>query len=260
MKTVARIAITLLALIGACGPVSAAERLVASLSSHQVFINSSFSGTDIVLFGSVERDGTTPQRRGGYDLVVTVTGPREAVVTRRKGRVFGIWVNVESHTFVNVPSYLAVLSTKPLAEIANADTLRRLEIGLRRTFLPLQVNPNVDDVGRDAPFRLALLELRERSKLFVEQASGVTFLTPTLFRTTIPLPDEVSVGNYEVDLKLFAGGELIARGNSAFEVVKVGFEQFVAHSAHNHGVLYGLATVLIALMAGWFASVVFRKD
>ena len=54
----------------------------------------------------------------------------------------------------------------------------------------------------------------------------VTFLTPTLFRTTIPLPAEVPIGNYDVDLKLFADGAMIARTTSAFEIVKVGFEQF----------------------------------
>ncbi len=32
----------------------------------------------------------------GYDLVVTVTGPQQTVVTRRKERVLGIWVNVDS--------------------------------------------------------------------------------------------------------------------------------------------------------------------
>jgi hypothetical protein len=28
----------------------------------------------------------------------------------------------------------------------------------------------------------------------------------------------------------------------------------------DHGLLYGLATALMALLTGWFASVVFRKD
>ena len=43
-------------------------------------------------------------------------------------------------------------------------------------------------------------------------------------------------------------------------MVKTGFEQFVANAARDHGLLYGLATALMALLTGWFASVVFRKD
>ncbi len=53
---------------------------------------------------------------------------------------------------------------------------------------------------------------------------------------------------------------MIARTTSAFEIVKVGFERFVASSAHDHGVSYGLVTAAMALMTGWLASIVFRRD
>src|SRR5262249_3952867 len=66
----------MLALLVAPTPV-AAERLVTSLSNHQVSIASNFTGTEVVLFGSVERDAANVPRRSGYDIVVTVLGPRE---------------------------------------------------------------------------------------------------------------------------------------------------------------------------------------
>ena len=68
------------------------------------------------------------------------------------------------------------------------------------------------------------------------------------------------IGEYEVDVKLFAGGSLIAHTDSAFEIVKVGFEQFVVNAARDHGVLYGLALAMMALVTGWIASVAFRRD
>ena len=64
------------------------------------------------------------------------------------------------------------------------------------------------------------------------------------------------VGNYEVDVRLFADGAMIARAPSAFEVYKAGFEQYVAIAARNHGFLYGLATAMMALATGWLASVI----
>jgi uncharacterized protein (TIGR02186 family) len=88
----------------------------------------------------------------------------------------------------------------------------------------------------------------------------VTFLTPTLFRTGIPLPAEVPIGTYTIGIKLLAGGALIAKTDTAFEIVKVGFEQFVATAAKQHGLVYGVATALMALTAGWMASIVFRRD
>jgi uncharacterized protein (TIGR02186 family) len=88
----------------------------------------------------------------------------------------------------------------------------------------------------------------------------VTFLTPTVFRAAIPVPSDVPVGNYVVDVKVFADGVLIARTNSALEVSKAGFEQYVADAARDYGLLYGLLTALMALVTGWIASVVFRRD
>ncbi len=258
MRWAAR-ALLVLAVLTAGAP-ARAERLVSSLSSYRVLITSSFTGTELILFGTVEADQGSAPRRGGYDLVVTVSGPRENLVVRRKERVFGIWVNVESRTFVGVPSYLATLSTKPVEEITNIETLRRLQIGLRRTLLPQQIGPDTADVVRDDPFRIAFLRLKQARNLYYEIPNAVTFRTPILYRASIPVPAEIPVGNYDVDLKLFADGNLITRGSDAFEIVKFGFEQVVASAAVGHGLLYGLCTAMIALMTGWFASVVFRRD
>jgi uncharacterized protein (TIGR02186 family) len=234
--------------------------MVTSLSSHQVLIASNFTGTDVVLFGSVERDAATVQRRSGYDIVVTVVGPRQTVVVRVKRRVLGIWANVDSREFVDAPSYLAVLASNPVLSIATAETLRRLQVGLQNFALPQRIGGKVANILGDDPFRAALIRLKDEGDLYLEEPNGVTFLTPTLFRTSIPLPAEAPIGNYEVDVKLFADGAMIARTASALEVVKVGFEQFVANAAREWGLLYGLATAMMALLTGWFASVVFRRD
>jgi uncharacterized protein (TIGR02186 family) len=55
-------------------------------------------------------------------------------------------------------------------------------------------------------------------------------------------------------------GALVTRAETAFEIVKVGFEQFVATTARQNGFVYGLVTAAMALMTGWMASIVFRKD
>ena len=256
-----RIACTLLFALIACGArPAAAERLVVSLSNHRVQITSSFAGEDLVLFGTVEPDSGTTALRKSYDLVVTVTGPRETFRTRRKERVAGIWVNVDSREFVRVPSYLAILSNRPVGEIANAETMRRLQIGLDNFLLPQRIGPDIADTVRDDPYRVAFVRLESEQGLYRESPTAVTFLTPAVFRAAIPLPADVPTGSYAIDVKLFSGGALVARTNSALEVIKAGFEQYVADAARDHGLLYGIATALIALFTGWFASVVFRRD
>jgi uncharacterized protein (TIGR02186 family) len=237
-----------------------AERLIASVSNHRVTITPDYSGDDLVLFGSIERDADTPANRGAYDLVVTVSGPRMTMVTRRKEKKLGIWVNADSREFINVPAYLAVFANRPINTFASAEIQRRQQLGLNNFILTQRVAGDFADVVPGDPFRTAFIRLRAQHGLYREGSNDVTFLTPTLFRAGIRLPPEVPTGTYDIDIKLFSQGALITRTETAFEIVKVGFEQFVAETARRNGLLYGLATALMAMMTGWLASVIFRKD
>ena len=248
-----------LALAANAWPVRA-ERLIASVSNHRVTVTPNYSGEELVLFGSVEKDAATPASRGNYDLVVTVTGPRADMVTRRKARKFGIWINTDYRDFVQVPTYLAVFANRPFDAIASSEVGRRQQLGLHNVLLTQRVGTDYADVVQSDPFRSAFLRLQSAHGLYREDTSAVTFLTPTLFRTGIPLPAQVPIGTYDVEIKLFSEGALLTHTETAFEIVKVGFEQFVASSARQNGFVYGLITAAMALMTGWMASIVFRKD
>jgi uncharacterized protein (TIGR02186 family) len=249
-------------LLGMAGVVSAAraERLIVSVSNHRVTVTPNYSGEELVLFGSVEKDASTPASRDSYDLVVTVRGPLADMVTRRKERKLGIWVNTDYRDFLQVPTYLAIFSNRPFDAIASSEVQRRQQLGLNNVLLMQRVGPDYADVVPNDSFRRAFVRLRAERGLYREETSAVTFLTPTLFRTGIPLPAEVPIGTYDIDIKLFSDGALVTQTKTSFEIVKVGFEQFVATSARQNGFIYGLVTAFMALMSGWMASIVFRKD
>lgn len=252
--------LTALAVAGFTVAPAFAERLVVSLSTHRVTIAANFVGEDLVLFGTIEPDPAGQQLRAIYDLVVTVAGPKKDFRTRRKERVLGIWVNVDAREFVRVPSYLAVLSNRPAKEIAGPDVARRLQLGLDNYILTQRIGPDFADTVRDDPFRTAFIKLEQEHGMYYEKPTSVTYLTPTVFRATIPLPSNAPIGTYNVDVKLLGGGELLTRTTTALEITKVGIEQFVADAARDYGFFYGLATAFLALLTGWFASVVFRRD
>jgi uncharacterized protein (TIGR02186 family) len=248
------------ALLSITVPTARAERLIASVSNHRVTVTPNYSGEELVLFGSIEKDSSTPAGRTNYDLVVTVSGPRSDMVARRKERRFGIWINNDSREFLQVPAYLALFANRPFDDIASAEIERRQQLGLNNVLLTQRVGPDYADVVPDDAFRKAFVRLQTRRGLYREDTSAITFLTPTLFRTGIPLPGQVPIGTYDVEIKLFSNGALVTKSDTAFEIVKVGFEQFVASSANQNGLLYGLVTAAMAMMTGWLASVVFRKD
>src|SRR5438874_10336568 len=131
------------------GHAARAEHLIVSVSNHRVTVTPNYSGEELVLFGAIERDANTPVSRGSYDIVVTVAGPHTTMVTRRKARIFGIWVNADSREFLNVPSYLAVFSNQPLYAIAAPEILRRQQLGIDNVILTQRVGSDFADVVAD---------------------------------------------------------------------------------------------------------------
>ena len=249
-----RVALALgLALLCVAAP-AGAETLVSSLSTSRVAVTPNYAGAAVVAFGAIERDGQSVPRGSSYDIVVTVLGPREPLVVRQKERLGPIWINQEQESFPAMPAFIGVFASRPISEVTTEPLRRRFKVGVQAI---------VDAPERGAipaPFREALLRLRRQERLFVENDRGVTFLTPSIFRAPIPLPATAPPGNYEVEIVLFADGVVLARTQTNFELVKTGIEARLADFARDHGALYGLATAGIALLFGWLASVIFRRD
>lgn len=249
-----------LALAFALGVASSAraETLVTTLSSNQVLINSTYTGEDIVVFGAIERDARTIARSGPYDVVVTVRGPRRDFTVREREKLGFIWINRTQRHFNDVPGYLAVLSSRPLTMVATLPLRQRMRLSIDAMLTPDNLSSSM--VVSESRFRAALRRLEERAGRFIENDRGVTFLTPTLFRARIPVPATAPTGQYEVEVQVFADEIPLTRMTDNFEVLKTGFEQRMAIAAREHKFLYGFATGGLALLFGWLASVLFRRD
>lgn len=235
-----------------------AESLLASLSTHRVQITSNYTGAQLAAFAVIERDQRTVARGGGYDAIITVRGPKENVVVQEKRQTFGVWVSGRQRYLSGMPSFLSVMTSRPLQEIMDPDRARRLNFGLLPVVAASQT-PR-DDSGRAAEFRASLVRLRYESGLYSEKERGVTFLNPTVFQAPITLPAAAPIGNYEVEIALLADGVPLARETTNFEVVKAGFEQIIADAARQRPWSYGVFAVGLSLLFGWLASVAFRKD
>ena len=96
----------------------AKESVQADVSARTVAVTSSFSGTEIVIFGAVDNSQQPSAESGYYDIVIVVEGVPGRQVVRRKSNVAGLWLNTSSATFDLVPSYYAIASTRPIDEIA----------------------------------------------------------------------------------------------------------------------------------------------
>lgn len=233
--------------LGAGAPAGAQPPLLTDMSVHRISITSSFTGTELLLFGTVEEAG---------DIIVVARGPEPPVVVRKKERVAGIWVNGEAVTFDRVPGYYAVAASRDIREIASPLLLSRLEIGAEN----LRFEPR-GDIGEEAAaeYKKAVIRERLRKRLYSEEVGNVRFLGKRLFHTRLKFPAVVPVGPYTVHVYLVRDQEVVAAQSSPLFVNKSGMERAIYDFAHAQPFLYGVTAIALALVAGWLASVIFRK-
>jgi uncharacterized protein (TIGR02186 family) len=231
----------------AAAPAAGAAELVVDLARHLVAITTGFTGSDVLLFGAIDADG---------DVVVTVRGPENTELVRRKGRFFGIWMNERELAFKNVPAYYAVASNKPLADILTQRVMGRHQIGVDQLRLP---GPTGGDRGEIEEFRNALIRSKQRAGLYTQEPGRILFLGNRLFRTDLWFPANAPVGRYVVQVYLIHDGDVVSAEITPLIVSKVGFEAGVYNFAQRYSLAYGVLAILIAAGAGWAASAIFRK-
>jgi uncharacterized protein (TIGR02186 family) len=254
-----RLLLALLAALAMAGP-AWAEKLTVALSTPSIQINSNFTGTNVTIFGVIERDSGTIARAAPYEVAALILGPPETVVARRKDRFLGVWVNGASETLVSAPTFYSLATSAGIDEAAlSAPGFRNLQIGFENIAFNYAGRLESNDPGA-AEFREAFLRLKGESNLFAESFGGVTFIGDSVFRTSVRIPANVPVGRYRAIVYLFSDGALLAQAEDTITVSKIGFEQYMFETAHTRSALYGLGCVALALFTGWLAGVVFRRD
>ncbi len=234
------------------------EKIQIGLSTDRISITADFQGADLTIFGALENVDPQLSRQGRYDVIVVLEGPARTVVVRRKDRLLGMWINLASETFVNVPISYTVATTRQPQDIATPETYRQLALGANNLHIeaedPLGSQTTIDE------FKAALRDLKQSTGLFSLNSGGVQFLSQNLFRATLPLAPDVPVGTHRARAFLFKSGAFVGESSAQLAIVKSGFEQWIFRAANQQGFLYGLFAVLLALVTGWLGRIVFRRD
>lgn len=239
------------------GAPDAVEQIQIGISTDIVGLTSDFAGTKIAVFGTIENANQVAQSLNEYAIVVVARGPLGDLVVRRKERLIGIWINRSARTYRNVPSFYALAADRPLEKIANREFLGQYELGLKNIALKLYSRGPEAFIAPAPEFAASLRGLRADRRLFSEDLKGLEFLGSTLFRATLAIPSDVPVGTHTVTAYLFRDGKLLANKAETFRVEKQGMEKLLFTLAHNYSFWYGIMAVLLALVTGWLANVVF---
>jgi uncharacterized protein (TIGR02186 family) len=227
---------------------------VAGLSQSRVSITARFDGSEILVYGAVKRD-TPPPEGPPLEVIVTVEGPAAAVMVRRKDHSFGLWINRDSVKIDAAPSFYAVATTAPLADFLSDTEDLRHHISIPRVIRAVGIAAEAPDAPS---FTDALIRIREAEGAYVISEGAVTLSQDTLFRTDVALPANLTEGKYRVRIFLTRGGLVVDELESSIDVRKEGLERWLTNLAEQQPLIYGLLSLLIAVLAGWGASAAFR--
>ncbi len=229
-----------------------AKELDVDLSKSVVPITASFDGSELLLFGAADPNA---------DIVVIVRGPMRDELVRRKERILGVWVNGAEMTFENVPSLYFMASNRPMSEFVPPEIARQRQIGYEEMILTPKKGTQTSNLDESAMsgFHDALIRVKQAQGLYGTQAGILHFIGDKLFRTELRFPNNIPVGSYSIDVFVFRDGRIADEKTTILGVQKFGIEAQVFDFAHRHALPYGVIAILLAGLAGWLASIIFRK-
>ena len=230
------------------------ESVVAGLSQDRIAITANFDGSDILIYGAVKRESAIPAGRP-LEVVITVEGPGQQQVVRRKSRLFGIWINTDAVTVDIAPSFYSVATTGPFGDIISDTEDLRHSISIPRAIRSVGAPQTIQD---SPAFTEALIRLREGQGLYSLHEGGVRIAEQTLFRTDVDLPANLVEGNYDVRIFLLRDRAVVGSLTQTIFVRKVGLERWLFRLSQDEPALYGVLALALAAAAGWAASAGFQ--
>jgi hypothetical protein len=219
-----------------------------------VEIDLTFTGATVTVVGEVPV---------GYEAALRLAGHAERQELKKLGkRAHILWMSVGNVTIESVPVVYQVLTSAPLRDIGSPSVLARWTLGYE--FL-------IPEQGLGADLRKEFVRLKEHEGLFAFHEGALSWAdsatdgssapdptTPRLVRGTFRLPARVRPGDYVVDLIGFRDRQATNLGSAVLHLERVGAVKQLRRFAIEHGLAYGIAASLIAIVAGLLTGLLFR--
>lgn len=223
-----------------------ASPINSGISDNKINIDTKFTGTKLLLFGSQGESG---------DIIIAIYGPKNDYMVRKKESTFGIWHNKKAVRFNEVHSYHAIYTTLNDNEIKNSQLLKKLQIGQEN----FQFNNQNKLMPEGKEFKIQLIENLTQKELYSNEKKDITFLNESLFKASVTFPKNIKKGNYLVEIYLIEDDSLMSFQAIPVYVNQVGFSAQIYQLSQEKQILYGLLAVFLALIAGFIANYVFNK-
>ena len=199
-----------------------------------------FSGVEVRITANVDPD---------TEVAIVMIGPPVTLHMRRNERVFGMfWAPMGRITFEAIPSLYFLRTSADLVALAPKEILDELGVGYESL-----ISPKAD--AETKGLLPDLIRLKESEGLFSSATAG-TMIASELrgnrkqITAAFSLPSNAPATSYAVRLYGFRDGSLAAQGRGEFDLNTTKLVALTTSLAWEHGLMYGLLAVVVALGAG----------
>lgn len=191
----------------------------------------------------------------GTDVIVTITGSDRQERFNRKGRFGPIWLNTGKVRISGAPSLFLEYSAQPVGTLLGGDAVRRLGLDAASLADRIRIEPRSADARHEAALRADYLALRKDDGVYGFEGRGVAMGPPcdrgTHFSLDLHWPAAAPPAEYQVHVYEVRDHEVLRETCVPLPVVRTGFPAWLAGMAENSASEYGIAAVLIGVLAGF---------
>ena len=222
------------------------------IQPHTILIGSFFPG------GKVTVRAVVPS---GDHIAFRILGPREELSLMRKGRVGGLWMNVQQIHFKNVPKVYLLWTSDPLASMEAGGEEKAMKLNYRSV---LSGSLEADNQQEKSLLLNELVKLKEADNLYhvFERSVRLKALEKGTWDqadAVLELPSKIYPGSYVLELLAFDRGKGRLLHSSPLGVRLVGFPALISGLALGKGLWYGILAVLVAMISGLLIGIVFSS-
>jgi uncharacterized protein (TIGR02186 family) len=214
-------------------------------------------GADIRLTTRYEEARTRVMLRvcEGCDAVVRLSSPAVEARFPLKGKTGPFWLTVGRVSFHDVPWLYLVKSTGSLDRILSPAESRRYALDEAGLEASIRVQSGVDR----RLYLNELVKLKKAEGTFGFDAGGLRKRGDGGLEAVFRWPAGTPPGRYTIDAFAVSGGRVVGRVSRDVLVHEAGLAAWISRLAVNHGVVYGVLAVLVAMLTGLIARLVFRR-
>ncbi|WP_207261413.1 TIGR02186 family protein [Desulfovibrio sp. Huiquan2017] len=239
MNKFAYLCAALLAVLILSAPAHAAAAVKMTLRPNLVAIGTGYDGTKVTITGRI------PQ---GTSAVIRLLGEPRDKTFKKKGKALGLlWMNLGAVEVKGVPDVF-LMGTDGMSDM----DWEHSDLAFR------SVKGDTEDWLYDE-----FIKLMEQDGFYAVENGVIQYTGKEdgvrSFRAELAVPSAMHQGVYRVEVLAVKDGKIVDMAAEELHAKLVGLPAFLAKLAFDHSLLYGVAAVIIAILAGLFMSMVFKE-